>query len=378
MEFGFRPAQDIVRTSVRKFMKNEAPLTHARAMEDNPDGFSPNLWHKIAKLGWIGLDYPKEYGGFGGSFTDVAIICEEMGRAMFPSPYLATAVLAGHCLLAAGSGQQKSETLPGIARGEAIATIALTEPSGTYDASGIQTTAVRGPDGRYRLNGIKLLVPFAHAANRIIVAARTNSRALAEDGISLFLIDPRSSGVAILPVRIISQEKQSEIVLQDVEAEEDCALGALDGGWPVIKEVLDKGKVAMSAEMVGGAQAVLDMAIAYAKERRQFGQPIGGFQVIKHRLAELATQIEGARWLTYRAAGEIAEGRTGEVSAALAKAYISDVYVRAARAAVQIYGGYGYMVECDVQLYFRRAKAAEVLLGDQGYNRELAAREMGL
>lgn len=376
MEFGFSAAQDILRMNVKRFMKKEASLAHVRQMEDDPEGFSPELWHKIAELGWIGLDYPKQYGGVGGNFLDVVVVAEEMGRALFPSPYIAAAVVAGHCIVKAGDTAQRTDILPRFTKGEVITTLALTEPSGTYEASGIETTATRAPAGGYRLSGVKLLVPFAHVADVIIVAARTSDSGPAEDGLSLFMVDPKSAGISIAPVRIISQEKQSEVVFRDTEVPQASLLGTSGASWPVVAEVLDRGKVALSADMVGGAQSVLEIATEYAKERMQFGKPIGQFQAIKHRLADLATQIEGARWLTYGAACEIDEGEHGSMAASMAKAFIGEVYVRAARAAVQTYGGYGYMKECDVQLFFRRAKAAEAIFGGQHYNRELSAQHM--
>lgn len=378
MDFNFSPAQRILQRNARKLFKNEAPLAHVREMEGNPTGYSPGLWGKIAGLGWLGLDYPREYGGAGGSLADVAVVAEEMGRALFPSPYVATAVLTGHSLLAAGNERQKIEILPGITSGTRIITIALTEPSGSYEPSGIEVTAMGQIGAGFRLNGVKLLVPYAHVADLMVVVARTGNRGPAGNGLSLLLVDPASPGVSITPVRIISLEKQSEVVFREAEVPQANLVGNLGGGWPVVMEVLSRGRVVMSAEMIGGSQAVLELAVEYARERRQFGKPIGQFQAIKHRLADVATEIEGARWLTYKAAWEVAERGAASPTASLAKAFAGDVYIRAARAAVQTYGGYGYMKECDVQLFFRRAKAAEAFLGHQHYCRELAAQQMGL
>ncbi|MBI2863940.1 MAG: acyl-CoA/acyl-ACP dehydrogenase [Chloroflexi bacterium] len=378
MDYGFSEAQELLRASVKEFMVNEAPLAHVREMEENSTGFAPGLWRKLAQLDWIGLDYPEKYAGLDGSFLDVAVVMEEMGRALFPSPYFASAILGGHTVLAAGNDNQKEDLLPKVVRGETILTLALTEPSGSYEASGVETTATAASGGGHVLNGTKLLVPFAHVADRLIVVARSDGQGTAETSISLFLVDPKAAGVTITPLRIISGEKQSEVGLQNVKVAAADLLGTLGGGWPVVGDVLDKAKVAMSAEMVGGSQAALEMTLNYVKNRIQFGGPIGRFQAIQHRLADLATDIESARWLAYEAAWEISEGQPASAAASMAKAFISDVYVRMGRAAVQFHGGYGYMKEFDVQFYFRRAKASEAILGDQYANRELAAQQMGL
>lgn len=379
MDFGFSMEQDILRKSVRQFMDAEAPLTHLREMEADPKGYSPGLWREIAGLDWIGLDYPEEYGGIGGSFVDVAVVVEEMGRKLFPSPYIHTAVICGQAILTGGSDKQKSELLPKVAKGQAILTIALTEPSNTYEAWGIETKATPAPDGGYVLNGVKILVPYAYVADLIVVAARTGGDGPRDANVSLFVVDPKTAGVRIAPMRITSNEKVSEVVLENVKVSAADLLGPsagrIGGGWPVVEAALDKGKVAMCAEMIGSAQGALDMAVNYAKERTQFGGPIGRFQAIQHTLANLATEVQGARWLTYEAAAEIAEG---QANAAMVKAYVSEVYLRTVRAAAQIHGGYSYMKETDISLYYLRAKAAEAILGGPDFNRELAARQMGL
>ena len=378
MEFGFTMEQDILRKSVRQFMDTEAPLTHLREMEADSKGYSPELWRKIAGLDWIGLDYPDQYGGLGGSFVDVAVVVEEMGRKLFPSPYIPTAILCGQALLAAGNDRQKSELLPRIAKGETILTLALTEPSNTYEAWGVETKATPAADGGYVLNGVKIVVPYAHVADLLIVAARTVGNGPSEANVSLFLVDSKAAGVRIAPIRITSNEKVSEVVLENVKVAAADLLGSIGGGWPVVEAVLDRGKVAMCAEMVGAAQGALDMAVNYAKERTQFGGPIGRFQAIQHTLANLATEVQGTRLLTYKAAVAIAEGEEAAADASMAKAYVSEVFLRTARAAAQIHGGYAFMKETDISLYYLRAKAAEAILGAPDDNRELVAQQMGL
>ncbi|MDO8669880.1 MAG: acyl-CoA dehydrogenase family protein [Dehalococcoidia bacterium] len=385
MEFGFTMEQDILRKSVRQFMDTEAPLTHLREMEADAKGYSPSLWRQIAGLDWIGIDYPDQYAGLGGSFVDVAVVVEEMGRKLFPGPYIPTAILAGQALLAGGNEQQKSELLPKIIRGETILTFALTEPSNTYEAWGVETRATLATGGGFVLNGTKIVVPFAHVADLIIVAAHTGPSEKdgpTEGNISLFLVDPGAAGVRISPIRITSNEKVSAVVLENVPVAAADRLGAssrpLGGDWPVVEAVLSRGKAAMCAEMVGAAQGALDMAVNYAKERTQFGGPIGRFQSIQHTLASLATEVQGARLLTYKAAVAIAGGDPNSVDASMAKAYVSEVFLRTTRAASQIHGGYAFMKETDISLYYLRAKAAEAILGGPDANRELVAQQMGL
>lgn len=254
----------------------------------------------------------------------------------------------------------------------------MTEPSNTYEAWGVETRATPASGGGYVLNGTKIVVPFAHIADLIIVAAHLGNDGPREDNTSLFLVDPRSAGVKISPIRITSNEKVSAVVLDDVKVTAADLLGSAGGGWPIVEMALTRGKAAMCAEMVGAAQGALDMTVNYAKERTQFGGPIGRFQAIQHTLANLATEIQGARLLAYKAAVAISEGQSNTADAPVAKAYVSEVFLRTTRAASQIHGGYAFMKETDISLYYLHAKAAEAILGGPDANREIVAQQMGL
>jgi alkylation response protein AidB-like acyl-CoA dehydrogenase len=331
----------------------------------------------MADLGWVGVTFPEVLGGIGGSFLDLVIIMEEMGRAVCPSPFFTTTVLGGQLLLDAGTEAQKQEYLPGIATGERIVSLAFVEPSGLYDGSAMETTAIPRGDG-YEINGTKLFVADAHIADTLICVARTGPVAYKEGAITLFLLDPQTPGVTINPLKTISHDRVYEVVFAHVKVPKTSMLGPLNAGWPFLAKTLDCGKVALCAEMVGGAQRILEMSVKYAKERVQFGSPIGRFQANSFKLADMVTVIDGARFLTYEAAWKISEGLSATKEAAMAKAFTNEACRQATNDGIQIHGGYGFMMEFDLQLYFRRARALEANLGNSDLNREIVAQEMAL
>lgn len=377
MDFQFNEEQELFKKSFRDFMVKECPKTLVRELEECEAGYSPELWRKMVGLGWMGLGFPEEYGGTGGDFLALCILCEEMGKALLPSPYFNTVILGSQLILQNGSEEQKKELLPRIATGEIIFSLALLEPDGNYTANSINTTAqLKGSD--HWLNGTKLFVDYAHVADYLICAALTKKDKDKEKGITLFLVDAKYPGIAMTPLKTISGEKTYEVLPKNVKVSKKNILGKLNQGWPALAKVLEQAKVALAARMVGGAQAVFDMTLQYSKERVQFDKTIGAFQEIAFRLADMATEMDGARFLTYQAAWMISQGIPASKEAAMAKAFISDIYRKITGEGIQIHGGFGFMLEGDPQLYYRRAKVDEVSLGDSDLNREIIAENLGL
>ncbi len=376
MDFAFSEDQEVLRDTVRKFLDARSPESEVRRLMDTVDGYDPAVWAQMAgELGLQSLALPEAYGGQGYSFVELGIVLEEMGRVLLCAPYFSTVVLAAHAILNAGSEGQKAALLPGIASGETIAALAFTEPSGRWDADGITMTA-SGSGDSFTLDGTKTFVIDGHVANLFVVAARTQGTGGAE-GISLFTVDGDADGLTRTPLATMDQtRKQSRVDFAGVKA---TPLGVIGAGWDALSKTLDQAAVGLSNEMVGGAQKVLDMSVEYAKVRVQFGRPIGSFQAIKHKCADMLLEVESAKSAAYYSAWAAAEDNDElPVVASLAKAYCSDAYFHAAAENIQIHGGIGFTWEHPAHLYFKRAKSSEVLLGDATYHRELLAQRIGL
>jgi len=375
MDFALNEEQDMLRKMSRDFLENECPKTLVREMEEDEKGYSPELWKKMAEVGWMGLAFPEEYGGEGLGFLSLAVLIEELGRALVPGPFLSTVVYGGLTILASGTDEQKKEFLPKIAKGELIITLALTEPSASWDASGIETKAVAEGDD-YVLSGTKLFISDAHVADYLLVAARTKESANKEEGITLFIVDAKSPGIKLTPLKTIALDKQFEVALDKVKVPKKNILGKVDKGWPIIEELKLRGMLAQCAFMVGGAQQVLEMTTNYAKERVQFGKPIGSFQMIQQKCADMATDVDGSRFITYQACWKTEEGLPYTLDASMAKAWVSEAYRRSCVEGHQIHGGIGFIKDHDMQLYYRRAKVSELLFGDADYHRERVAQQI--
>ena len=371
MDFGFSQEQEMLRATARKFFENECPSTFVRARMAEPAGVTDDFWKKLGEQGWLGLVYPEEYGGTGLGFVDLTVLMEEMGRAVMPGPFFAT-LLGGLAILEAGSADQKKDWLGKISDGQAKATLAWTEPSARWDAPGVTTTA-RSVGGGWTLTGTKLFVPDAHLADVLVVVARTSEGPRPEDGVSLFLLERGARGLTTTLLPTMDQtRKLCEVKLDDTPA---ALLGAKDGGWTPLERVIQGATVALVAEMCGGAQKVLDMTTEYAKIRIAFGKPIGSYQGVKHRAADMLVDVENAKSLTYYAAWAVDE-RVPEAALAcsMAKAYTSDAYRKVAGAGIQLHGGIGFTWEHDLHLYFKRAKSSEFTFGDATYHREKVAQ----
>jgi len=378
MDFGFSEEQEMLRQSARDFLAKECPMTWVRRMMDDDRGFTDETWRKMAELGWMGLVLPEEHGGSGLTFVDLVVVLEEMGRAVLPGPFFSTVVVAGVALAEGGNAAQKQDLLPKLAAGQLRATLAQLEPSARWDAEGVACEAKPGGGG-WALSGTKLFVPDAHTADVIVVAARAPGSTGA-DGVGLFLVDARASGVKTTLLKTMDQtRKLCEVVLENVRVPGERVLAEPGKGWPLLQRVVDRGKVGLCAEMCGGAQKVLEMSVEYAKVREQFGRPIGSFQAIQHKCANMLVEVESSKSATYYAAWAVANDvAEAPLAAAMAKAYCSDAYRHTAGEGIQIHGGIGFTWEHDMHIYFKRAKSSEVTFGDATWNRELVAQLIGL
>jgi alkylation response protein AidB-like acyl-CoA dehydrogenase len=379
MDFGFSPEQEMLRATARKFLENECPSAFVRARMEEPAGVTDDFWAKLAEQGWLGLVYPEAYGGSGLGFVDEVVLMEEMGRAVMPGPYLSTVLLGGLTVLEAGSDEQRKAWLPRVATGQAKLALALTEPDVRWDASGV--TAVARASGRgFVLSGTKLFVLDAHVADAIVVAARTSDAGRPEDGVSLFLIPRSASGLEVKLLPTMDQtRKLCEVALRDVPVGPDALVGAKDAAWPALTRVIERATVGLCAEMCGGAQKVLDMTTEYAKIRIAFGRPIGAYQGVKHKAADMLVDVENAKSLTYYAAWAVDENvPEAALAASMAKAYVSDAYRKVTATGIQLHGGIGFTWEHDLHLYFKRAKSSEFTFGDATYHRERVAQLINL
>ncbi|MCX5998693.1 MAG: acyl-CoA/acyl-ACP dehydrogenase [Chloroflexi bacterium] len=373
MDLGLTEPQEMLRKMARDFLATQCPRSLVREMEKDERGYPEKLWQDMAELGWMGLPFPEEYGGGGGNFLDLAVLLEEMGRACLPGPFFSTVVLGGLAILDAGSEEQKRQFLPQIVAGKLVMTLAQTEPSALYDAAGVTVTAVREKD-QYVINGTKLFVPDAHVADWIICVARSREEKDRQKGITNFVVKRGSPGLKCELLSSLAKDKQCEVVFNAVRVAAKDVLGKADQGWDVVQRNLRSAAVAKSIEMVGGAQQVLEMTVSYAKERVQFDRPIGSFQAIQHHCANMAIAVDGARYLAYQAAWKLAEGLPCDMEVAAAKAWTSDAYRLVAALGHQVHGAIGFTLDHDMQLYSRRAKAAEVAFGDGDFHREALAR----
>lgn len=377
MDLAFSEEQEMLKKMAHDFLTDKFPKTAVKEIEESELGYSPEIWKEMAELGWIGLVFPEKYGGGGMKFLDLAMLLEEMGRACLPGPYFSTVVLGGLPILDAGSEEQKREYLPKIASGEAIFTLALTESSARYDAAAIKFSATADKD-TYILNGTKLFVPDANVADYMLVVARTSSGAEPEDGISIFIVDTKSPGISCTVLKTIANDKLCEVVFNQVSVPKENILGQLNQGWGEVKKIIERAAVGKCCEMVGCIQQALDMTVDYAKERKQYGRPIGSFQVIQHYCADMITDVEGTRLSAYQTAWLVSEGLPCTQEVAIAKAWAGEACQRVMALAHQIHGAIGVTIDHDLQYYTRRAKAAEVTFGDAGFYREVVAQEMGL
>ena len=369
--------QEMLKKSARDFLEDKCPKKLVKQLEESERGYSPELWQEMAELGWVGLAFPEEYGGGGMSFLELALLLEEMGRVALPSPFFSSVILGGMSILHEGSEEQKQKYLPQIAKGKQIFTLALTESDGKYDAASIRAKAVLR-NGEYIIKGTKMFVPDAHIADYLLCIARTNGTVKSEGGITIFLVDAKSSGLSCTVLNTIARDKLCQVVLKQVPVPKDNILGQQGSGWSTVQRILERAAVAKCSEAVGNIQKVLEMTVDYAKERKQFDRPIGTFQIIQHYCADMATDVDGAKLATYQAAWMLSQGLPCTREVAIAKAWVGEASQRVTSLAHQIHGAIGATTEHDLHFYTRRAKAAELSYGSGDFYREIVAREMGL
>jgi alkylation response protein AidB-like acyl-CoA dehydrogenase len=377
MDLALNEEQEIIKKSAQNFLKKECPSSLVRELEEDEEGYSPDLWRKMAELGWMGLILPLDYGGSGGSFLDLAVLIEEMGKSCAPSWFFSTIVLGAQTIMSIGTEEQKDRMLSAISTGDSIGTLAFIEPKSGYEIANIQMTSKSNGSGSY-LDGIKLFVPDAHIADWIICVVRGKKERDIDPDLELLLIDKKAPGISITPLKTISGDKLFEVKFDKVKLSPDDLLGNKEQSARNFETILQNAALAKCAEMVGGAQMVLDMSVDYAKQRVQFNSPIGSFQAIQHHLANMLIDLDCSRYLTYYAAWMLTEGIPCEKEVAMAKAFTSDAYINITTLGQQIHGGTGLIKEHDMQIYFRRAKSAALSLGNATYQRKMVAAHMGL
>ena len=370
MNFAFSEEQDELRAVVRRFLAEKSPEPEVRRLMETESGYDPAVWRQAAQqLGLSGLAIPQKFGGSGFGYAELTVVFEEMGRVLLCAPFFASVALAANLLLSTDDEIAKADYLPGLASGDLIGTVALAEASGRWDESGVSLAATRTAGG-WALTGEKLFVLDGTVADLILIAARTPA------GVSVFAVEKEAPGLAVEPLATMDQtRKQARVLLRATPAR---LVGDEGAGWAAISRMLDLAAAALAAEQVGGAQRVLEMAVDYAKTRVQFGKPIGSFQAIKHKCADMLLAVESARSAAYYAGFAADDGDELPVAASLAKAYCSEAYLRTAAENIQIHGGIGFTWEHPAHLYFKRAKSSELLFGDPAYHRELLAQRIGI
>ena len=371
MDMIFGAEHEELRKTVRRFLEHKSPQSEVRRLMETTAGYDPAVWSQMAdQLGLQGLIIPEQFGGSGYGYVELVVVLEEMGRALLCAPYFSSAVMAASLLMASGDDDAKKDYLPGIASGSVIATVALCEDAGRWDEAGVMLEA-RDDGDSWTLTGEKLFVLDGHVADVVLAAARTPG------GVSVLAVEKGAAGFSATPMSTMDQtRKQARLTFDSTAAR---LVGGEGEGWAAISAMLDLAAIALAAEQAGGAQKVLEMAVEYACVRIQFGRPIGSFQAIKHKCADMVLEVESAKSAAYYAGWAAAAGDEElPVLASLAKACCSAAYARAAAENIQVHGGIGFTWEHPGHLYFRRAKSSELLFGDPGYHRELLAQRIGL
>jgi len=370
LDLSFSPEQDMLRDAVRGLCADACPLSRVRELEDDPTGYDQEFWKHLGALDLVGLLVPESHGGSGMTLVEGVVLYEELGRAVVPSPHFVTGVMAAGVLARAGSDEQRAEWLPRIARGEAIVSTAWTEPDGAFGPAGVQLRA-EPVDGGFTLSGTKWHVPFATAADRLVVLARTGD---APAAIDLFLVDPHAAGITAAQQLTIASDTQYALTFEDVAVRAEDRIGGSGTGWDTWNDVMLDGAILLAAQAVGGARHALEITVQYAKDREQFDKPLGAFQAIAHYLADAKTAVDGAATLVHEAAWARSEGRPVDRLAPMAKLFACQTYRDTTAMAQQVFGGVGFTLEYDIQLYFRRAKQLQITWWDGAHCEELIAR----
>jgi 3-oxocholest-4-en-26-oyl-CoA dehydrogenase beta subunit len=374
MNLKFSEEQEILKKFATDFLTEKYPKKFLGELEATEAGYSSDIWKGMAELGWMGLPFPEKYGGAGMTVADQMILLEEMGRAAAQSPYFATVILGAFPIYDFGTEEQKMKYIPEVAKGDMILTFALTEADGTNLASSIETRA-KSSGNDWILNGTKLFVPFAHVANYILCVARTDDKAAPEKGMSLFIVDKSAHGVKCSVMEALAG-KPCEVVFKDVKVSKENMLGSLNKGWDYVKQIVSRAEVAICSEMSGLGQAALDLTVQYAKDRKQFGKPIGSFEVIQHYCADMFIELDGMKMNAYKAAWKLSTGLPCEEDIAIAKAWAAQASEKIVGPAHQIHGAIGSTLEYDLHYYTRRLKQNSLTFGDARYYKDFLAGEI--
>ncbi len=374
MDLGLSEEQELLKNAARDFLEKECPETLVREMEDDEKGYSPDLWKKMAEQGWQGLLIPDAHGGAGFGYLDLIILIEEFGRALVPGPFISTQVGGVLPLLEGGTDDQKKQYLPKIASGNAIWTLAYTEPSARFDTEGV-ALEVKEDGNDLVLNGTKLFIRDANVADFFTVVGRKPGTK-GDDGITLVIVDAKTAGISQTQLKTIAADKQAEVKFENVRVPK---ASIIPGGAATLKKVQRKATVLECAYLVGLAQMDFEVSVQYAKDRIQFGRPIGSFQAIQHKAADMVTDVDGSRFIMYRAAWSVDQDESdADMNVHMAKAWCSEATRRVVAHGQQIHGGIGFTKDYKIQLYFRRQKASELAWGDGDYHRELVASELAI
>ena len=372
MDLDFSEEQEMLRDMVRGVSGEYASFDVVREMEDDPTGYPAELWKQLGELGLLGLLVPEQYSGSGQSMLEAAVVYEEFGRALVPSPHFPSCVMGAGVLQLAGSDDQKQEWLPKIVSGEAILTPAWIEPGRGFGARGVQLQA-QLDGGEYRLSGTKRHVPFASSATRLVVLVRTGD---GEEGVDLLLVDPKSAGIEMTQQKSMGSDTQYKVVFDDVRVPAANRIGAAGCGWKTWDAAMHDGIILLAAQAMGGAEKALEITVEYAKERVQFDKPLGSFQAIAHYLSDAATMVDGGKTLVYEAAWARSKGKSISRLAPMAKLFACQTYRDLTAMAEQVWGGVGFTIEYDIQLFFRRAKQLQITWWDTRYLEELVASDV--
>jgi len=369
MNLDFTSEQNMLRDSAAKFFANECNFEKVKHIEESAEGYSSELWQKMAELGWLGMLFPEQYGGYGGTFMDLCVLLEEMGKTVYPSPFMSTVVTCGLAVLEGGSEDQKTELLGKIVEGSLIMSLCQAEPESDDSYESLQMEAAAKGDG-YVLNGKKLMCMDANIANKLIVVAKAGG------GIGLFLVDAKAPGVSIEKVPFVSSENACVVNFKDVAVAKADVIGAPGAGAAILDKMYDKAAVAKSAEMLGGCKAAIGMTAKYANERVQYGNPIGGYQAIQHFMANMLISYDPAYNFLWKVAWMIDEGIDFSRDASALKAVSNESYRFCSERGVKIFGGIGTAREADIALYYRRAHPYSMEFGSTAYHYEKVAQSL--
>jgi alkylation response protein AidB-like acyl-CoA dehydrogenase len=376
MDFGQNEETVMLRESAERFFREKCPPSLVKELVKGEIGYSTTLWKEMAELGWLGLIYDEKYGGSGGAFFDLFILSEEIGKALLPSPFFCSAVLSGLIINEAADESLKKVLLPPVIKGEKIFTLALFDEQGSYDFEDPNVKAEETENGDYIINGTRILVPYGHVADAILVCAGLEGPG--SGGPTIFQIDGKAKGIKTTPLDTLTEEKASAVIFENVRLSSERVIGNRGEGAAYLTKILPKATIIKCGEMLGGLDRVVEMTVAYMKERHQFGRPLGSLQAVQHHCADLATYLETTRLIACQAASMLSEGIDCDKEVAMAKAWCSDAYKKSTWIAHQLHGGIGFTEEHDLHLYYKHAKESELAFGSSWFHRSKVAQEMGI